>query len=903
MPAAPASGSRFWLAWYAWILDHSRLALRKALPALALLGISGLLLGAFQALGLVDPLQNRIEAQYASTLAPKPTSSGSGLPAIALEISAEDLKRYGPLPWSWETLSPVFDRLHAAQVQQVVTASGLTLLFPHASPPETSTLRQLVQTGVLVPARVPGVDPQSLEPLPGWLLDASAVALAFPSDSDGLIRALPKEITLREGTVPTATGKLVASLQPGESTTDGEPFRIYLSGGAERIPTLAVHQLLGDALGAEQLKGSVVALGVAPQLDPGFPVMGPWGVQHLSAAQLLAQTALQVRTLGVHQRLPLPVPLLLVLGLVLAGVLLSASMERVLVIGLLATGVGVLLGMGLFHQGQLLPVATLSLGIGFQVGLLLLRQLWRVRKLLGDLELTTWREGIAQSVLEKEEYEAIVTRLVRLLVPFRPVHSLFLAIPHKEMRWLKLVASYGAQEADIKERRRDFGRDPYLSALQKAEADPVTSYMNAPGVRTFMIPLRYLEQLEGFLVVNLGPNDPYEAVRWARTLSREVAEQVRRVGLSTRRDSAFQKTGYEDALLQLEDATRMVFAERTRIQSVLESMHIGLLFTGALGEIRFINRSLNGLLRGREVLKAERSFLKILEQLSGLTAADVGQRLERLMFSGESFSFSVAQRAPGDRHYRAEVTGLWSEGRRDAASHRPPDGFLLATTDVSEVQSRDRLELMLAGLRDHLTVLQGYAGLLLSTPSPQGWDVRWVEALDARARSLAHFVAQYSVRSDRSDGTPIALEPTDLVALLEEVRAELDRQSPGTLTITAPEVGVTPVLVDREQSRRGLLTLLSDVLGGEDAYRTLEVVVEEGEDRHQRVYLVHALLGLSETLALRLFDPLHVGEAEAGRRETAAALARRLLQEAGAQLVATAAHRAEGTLVIEFPKI
>lgn len=907
--AQNSSGSSLWRAWYARIVDRLHYELKRAL-SLMLLWAGGLgVLALCSMTGLTDYVADLLLDQQAA-LHELPAPTSGRLPALAVQIDAGDRDQLGPLPWSWSVYEPMLERLERLGVQALLPATSASALFSHDAPPPSSLAAAWIARGALpLPQAVlPGTEqdgerlPQ-LEPALPYASPAPVASWLGVHARDGVLRRLPFTLETTSGAVPTLGGWLIGTLQPAR--LPGQNLRLYAPARLEALPQVNFRQLLAGQVPAEQLRQSVVILDIAPALGQGVPLVGARDEQPLSRALPLVLAASQVVSGQTPRTLPYSFPVLLLASLLVGGWMLRQSVTR-LMLGTLAVLAGVLLLDTLaYSDGWVLPSAPLLILLLAMAGGVVASWALRIRRLLERFETRLWEGGLFRATGSHARMGELLEELSRLTQPIRPVQSLFLAVPEREMRWLRMVASVGAQESDIEERRRDFGRDPYLTALRDADAGPVQGYMADPELLSWMIPLRWLEELQGFLIVNLRRDQSREAVRLLRALAPQLAQRLRLLRLQERQRRSLRYGEYEEVMEQLESSTRELLEERERQNAVLEQLGAGLLEADGLGNVRFLNSSLTQLLQQLQIHDPHIGLCPLLARLSGQPVASVGKRLERLVFFQEPFVFPI-QLKERSRIYRAELKGLFTEGLRDEQSglsvERLPDGWVLTVLDVTELHTRDRLELMHSRLRDHLTVLQGYAGLLEMADDPASWDKAWISALTDRARELVRFVQQWSLHDQNQILLGRRGEPTDLLSLLEEVVHELDQQRPGRVVLRAPRVGVSPVYIDRERGRRGLQSLLQDFMAGEELPQTLVIRVEEGEGEHQPIFIEHALQGLPPSAAARLLDGLR-GERNGSSKPHRLQVAMRLVQEAGGALKEAPELLAEGTVALEFPKV
>lgn len=914
-PSRPSGGgSRWWLAFYARAVDQARYEVRRSLPLFLLWGSALGLLQLASWSGAVTRLQDLLWDRYSARQELR-TGTNGALASIAVEIDGDDLKRYGPLPWRPEVLEGLLTRLDETRVRALVLAvpgSHLLTFPPNLQGPQTpgqiegpSVVEEwlarrnlILPRGLLVgkgalPELEPGIPGPRMEPLDG------PVAVMEP-DEDGRLRRLSLAVKTGVGQRLTVAGAMAERLNPSFSKENG--LRLYVPGRAYAIPRVSVSQVIDGRIPPHQLEGAVLVLGPAVTYDRGQ--RAPDGVQarRMSEAEILALAAWQLQRGPWPVPVPSSTPILMLSTLLLGGWMMRQYMTR-LMLGCLVGAMSIVLAdYALFSIGWMLPSAQLLVTLFALTGLLLLTWMARIRGLMQGFETHLWQAGQLRGH-EKEAQEALLERVHRLIHPVRPMHSLMLAVPEREMRWLKVVAGIGAREQDILERRRDFGRDPYLTALKVVESPELRGYMRDPSLRTYMIPLRYMEQLQGFFIVNLTEGQSAETLRWLRALAPEVASRLRVLQLDARKKDSLQQGAYEEAMDQLEASTRHLFEERERLEALLEHMTPGLLQADRLGQVRLVNRSLQYILRELGLQDPDMGLAPLLSAMSGLSLDEVGKKLEKLLFASEPFAFTLVQKEKGQRLYRAELSGLWFRAVREAGAIRLPDGWCLTVMDISELHSHDRLELMHSRLQDHLTVLQGYSGLFEMTSNPAEWEAEWIDALLGRARELVRFVRQWSVQDQLATLSGRQGEPTDLISLLEEVVNELNREHPGQVRLRAPSVGVSPVLIDREQGRRGLKSLLSDLLEGDERPGGVTLRVEEGELTHQRVFIDNALTGLPAVAVARLFDPVQPGELETSLSQSRLLTARKMLKDAGGVLREDPEVLARGTMAIEFPKV
>ncbi|MES2858455.1 MAG: hypothetical protein V4704_04665 [Pseudomonadota bacterium] len=430
-------------------------------------------------------------------------------------------------------LGPIDGRMFDLVVRALPGASPSAVAVMRLdAPPPVGHASALLQVGA---TRVVDLDSDALQTLrPAHTFSAADAKHCRPPAGDGILRVL----RLRDGDgKPCPLARLVADagLPVPAGTLLSPDFSARTS---TSIPRLDVRELAGSASQREAVAGRIVLRVPAPDTPAHMtPLYATDGLLEPSTPYAMVLDALvRGRAIGwAPAGTDVLVAALLILLLQLA--LRRSSYRRTLAMTLLVVVPVLLAYAATLHLGRLHVGPTASL---VAIAVFALRTVLRRNRMLVDtlVEVDHRLTGLVGKPLGKGfelETEVVWEHANRFLTEFFDLRrSVMLELPTGATH-LRPVAAFGCSAGDIIEKRRDYRRAPFSTALVRAlPTAPSRPFLPAEdGVADLITPLLAADQLVGFWAfsVALAPgasSDPLaaEAARYAN----EVAKVILRVG-------------------------------------------------------------------------------------------------------------------------------------------------------------------------------------------------------------------------------------------------------------------------------------------------------------------------------------------------------------------------------------
>lgn len=430
-------------------------------------------------------------------------------------------------------LAPIDGRLFDSVVRALPGASpsAVAVMRLHA-PPLAGQVSALLQVGA---TRVVDLDLDQLDSLrPVRRFDGADATHCRPPAGDGVLRAL----RLRDGEgkpCPLARLAAAAGLPVPAGTLISPDFSARTS---TSIPRLDAGGLAGSASQREAIAGRIVLRVPTPDTPAHVtPMYATDGLLEPSTPYAMVLDAL-VRGRAIRWA-PAGTDVLLaaLLALLLHLALRRSSYRTTLTVPLLASVPVLLAYAAALHLGRLQVGATASLVV---IAAFVLRTILRRNRVLVEtlVEVDHRLTGLVGQPLGQGfdlATDVVWEHANRFLTEFFDLRrSVMLELPPGTTH-LRPAASFGCNPGDIIEKRRDYRRAPFSSALVRAlPTAPSRPFLPAQdGVSDLITPLLAADQLVGFWAfsVALAPGASPDALATeAARYANEVAKVILRAG-------------------------------------------------------------------------------------------------------------------------------------------------------------------------------------------------------------------------------------------------------------------------------------------------------------------------------------------------------------------------------------
>lgn len=535
------------------------------------------------------------------------------------------------------------------------------------------------------------------------VLPGEEVLVLPPSQQAGQLAWHQPQIGLPAGPFTTLEARVAAQAQG--SAVAQQRFLIDFRPGGNYLPQLDVGRLLAADLPAGLVAGKVVLIG-APLDIAHPPLFTPLNedarVSRLMHAGYVVDTLLRGQPLQALQRWQ---DALLSLGLIALAALLYRQFGIVRISAIRIAGSLLLFvagGLALQLGGRVLPVAEL-------VALHLL--LW---SLLSRLEQQRDWETISQLVRSQSSHlhQRLVHRdfnssddpwgqVLQLCIQLLSLERAILLELEPGRKHVREVKAWRCSIDDIGERRRDYHRTPYSTALELR--GPILldkEYLKdpQPDCREFMVPMQFNGELQGFLSgevaqVTLDKNPLfmhllaecadkigellYRRRVWQEREQRESRSWWRLLQLSHRRDQYH-------SLVQV---SRLFERRLALLENVVANLETSTVLYDLFGQVSQVNRAMEALASRADLPIFNMTAADTLAALSDMPLARAHEHLQHMLLTRESLCFS-AHLQGDDSTWLLYIRPLQADDGRSQQQDINPfriQGFLLELVDVSHL--------------------------------------------------------------------------------------------------------------------------------------------------------------------------------------------------------------------------
>lgn len=646
---------------------------------------------------------------------------------------------------------------------------------------------------------------------------------------------------------------LARSVSPQVRDPDpGESVRFF--GPAESVPTLPLSRILAGDFAPQDTAGREALLGIScVRCRPPLPVSSD--EQGMSSAEVQVHAAASLLIAPIHH---LPrwqrglaiylFTLLVLLGMGRIRLGFRVAFALITVVG----WIGLCAAMA-YYALIVLPVAApivafVLVYVYFSVH----NTVYLVRELrLGNAKLARQIETWANPVEDKDSIPAQLNfeYLVDFVRAFMPVKGAYLfALPLEAFHY-RMLLQLGFGEQDIRERRRDIRRMPWLGAISAPSGSELRGFMQDREVSAYGLPIFDYGVVLGMVVLVL-PEGAQISDRMSRVLSR-LAAYMGDILLSARakdstrqsalwrtlqavlgRDTLFGEVSHSQAV------TAAVSLQMERFRMVLDRTSVGIAVSDLLGTIYYHNQVAGDFI-SRVDQTSSRKLLGLLRPILQKDSRTAESVIEALLL-GEDVDIVEWVDSERARTFHLSLTGIAAMAEGDvAASDAKVSAVLLTINDVTAAKQIDRLKSQVLALasRRGKSVLEGVRSsmvprepweLVPELPPPTAGFGATVEELDGVLESFSRIARKLESPTQRGGEAPF-----DVVAMVREVSAQLEppaRARGVELEVTGPEA-LSPGFGNFELFRRGLQAVLNDVLATCYAGHKVQLNVSETMDK------------------------------------------------------------------------
>lgn len=313
------------------------------------------------------------------------------------------------------------------------------------------------------------------------------------------------------------------------------------------------------------------------------------------------------------------------------------------------------------------------------------------------------------------------------------------------------VAAANTSIDDIFERRRDFERTPYTTALEANGVIEVFKYLKPSenNEHQFLVPFRVTEDdILGFWACSVSADRDQslkELLPLINTFATQISEMLygRKRWLQEQEHlrSPLRKLltleGGEEQFDEINKAFSLLTRRLGTVETVFNSLGTGAILYDLFGQVVYANQKITLLCRELDVSPYKYSGAELIVLLTSRNLDEVRQTLADLIFTGEKVNYPTGKLGEGQETYMLTVTTVSAdESQGDDADDQPEHAFNILGL-LLEIHEMSDVEKMMSFKDDFFNLSsQTFRNYRISFPPVL--EILKQEELDLRTRSKLH---------------------------------------------------------------------------------------------------------------------------------------------------------------------
>lgn len=492
-----------------------------------------------------------------------------------------------------------------------------------------------------------------------------------PLTTYGIHRDYQASITLDKQSLSHVT-LLAAQERTGKRYNPSNPFRIDFVGQHSPLPKISLSRVVSEDIIQELIKDKTVLVGFTPP----FPFTGFSTPVTPDGASMspLQYHGLALQTLLRHTELRFPYSweillyLFLLMGLALIVHQTFGSFIHFLMGVLLFLIAPVVCWPLLVFTKTWFPIVEFSLTFSLFLFFIFARdRLLRNRiawQILLDQSLKKKEKVMPKSFFRSEDYWPLVINMVKQTLNIR--RTIFLETVEGDHRVREVIA-LNISLKEIQERRRDYHRTPYKTAIEKNTAIPVNSYFKSidDNEQSYLIPLNFFGQVQGFWAFTIDIEtkpQTQEILDTADILAREIGEMLFRrkqwVEEGQWQNNPLRKLlnmeKHHEPYYEVTRITAFLVRRLSVLESVFNALETGTIMYTTFGMVVQSNRKMAQLSKALNINAYGMSALDFGMHLTGKSSEKMRQILGRVIVKRETVQLSIS--VMGDKKKNMTLT-------------------------------------------------------------------------------------------------------------------------------------------------------------------------------------------------------------------------------------------------------
>lgn len=377
-------------------------------------------------------------------------------------------------------------------------------------------------------------------------------------------------------------------------------------------------------------------------------------------------------------------------------------------------------------------------------------------------------------------------------------------------RRLKFVHGLNAGRADVQERRLDYHRAPYVTALAQGGTIRVERFLARASLDEvqYLCPLLLGDELLGFWVLAVEAKKA-NAIPGFEGLVRQYGHRIADLlYYARRRRSDFAPSSSRGVLRggenvetlshELKGALSLLGDRLKTLESLIDRLEFGVIVFDVFGRLLQINEPMLRALKREGLQPFEMTALDLVLNLSDYDLTTARKLMRRVIVEDASVSFPAALRATRGQRFRVNLKPLRGEADRGLpAGERSPQswGILWEFLDTSSIAlayelKQELVDHMISRLRNDLGAIGLGSGLFRNRILLQEQKARIAELLETKVRSGVELLSDcgryLSSRAEEDELETVPVDPRmalraaldDLVETLNERKLTTEVEEP-----------------------------------------------------------------------------------------------------------------------------
>lgn len=711
-----------------------------------------------------------------------------------------------------------------------------------------------------------GTDPQFIPvPFPAREKNIPAAPYSLPPDHYGIHRMEEAWFTIDGLRTP---GFLVkAALARGRTDVPADDlFLVNFMSTATTLPHVSFIDIVSGNIVPELIHGRSVIIGAGKgKHSPGFQTPIHAGSRSLSLAAYngyALDTLLTGKAIGRSRPL---VTLLLIMGVTLLGLtsytLLSGTLAMVTSGAFLLVSFAITWGTLAYLRFRL-PLFEIIFTQGIVIIFIFLRSYISKSAMLKKMILvrsTRMKDHFLSSGFhESTDYWTRVINMVNQALNLE--RAIFLEKVRNDHR-VKEIIALNTSLNDIAERRRDYERPPYITAIEENRPIAVKRFFKsaADADRQFLVPLVFDGRVQGFwafVMVAAHEKDMETLLPTIRRFAVEIAEILYKRGrwriARAGRKSVFKKMlrleARENLYREVNNTIRMLGRRLSVLDLMFNAMESAVILYDTFGQVTHANEGMIRILKEMNIqAPLKMSALDLAVKLTDRPMVEMRNLLSRIIVSHDSANLPV-EIPEQKRSYMLTIRPLVGGDEtfvKDEAYPFALHGILFEMNDVTEIKdfSTMKSDYFQHGnhrLKEGVESISN-ACMLLEDDDMAGTDKKEiVDDLQMKKTDILNFINEMNdymgkdVFSQKQQVFPVSV--MKIIHDVMDGLKEETRRRRITFSVT-PEIESNLALAGPGELKK-LFTALFDVLM-QDAYEESEIHVDAQSYPDHAVYILH----------------------------------------------------------------